>query len=582
MRAASGAEHPVIETHDSALFNAHWLRMVQSRARSEGRRTGASIGCGIGAIVLLPFGPIAMCVCGLGCLLVGFLIGLLFDMRSARTRDSVAEKELKRLTYLVRFASDQISRRLFIHSSSGDTEYCLNLLESVILEFKPFVEVAHLSPAVHKKLNLLYTFLRHAVVRECLWLYVNNFLSQWRTSLTVMEFVRISRDVLTTLVHVERVLGVAAAASHRLEVIVRVEEFLNQPKVKAFNSAHWTPSDTMKKNLEAVLVREHQFAFEPVSSPRRRRLSSVDLFSAKSEADASDIVDIDDEFTSALFEDSVEDLAALVSPKSMPIGLTPRPTRPFFKSYKDFIEFDTALKHRMPISDSEYRFLYEKEAEPLTAPGWELAVDRKLIKVLKFIPEDSRGGTAVLVRAYATLPNVSIETAFFSIFDPKKRQSWDSNFCQISVLPNPECEILYCVLQSPFGVTPRDFLQYRKAHAEDESTITILMRSAEHPDKPELPGSIRAETYISGYVLRQRGPDCALFLMSQTDVRGLIPKWIVNMMAAKAPAQWIENLGNCCKRLLDKDFGGDEIAMKSFLAEYVRSKVRSTTNSASV
>jgi hypothetical protein len=95
------------------------------------------------------------------------------------------------------------------------------------------------------------------------------------------------------------------------------------------------------------------------------------------------------------------------------------------------------------------------------------------------------------------------------------------------------------------------------------------MRSAEHENHPNIPGFIRAESLISGYIIRQRGPDCDLFLMSQTDIKGLIPKWIVNMVAAKAPAQWIECLVTSCSQLLAKEFSNDKDRMDKFLSKFV-------------
>ena len=570
-------------------LNERRLALMQSRARTEGRRTGGSIGVGLGTICLIPFGPIAMCVCGLAAFLIGYLLGLLFDLHRARTRESVAEKQLKRLTYLVRFATDQIDRRLFIHSSESDTEYCLLLLESVILEFKPFVEVAHLSPILQKKLNLFHYFLRHQSVRDCLWIYVNGFLSKWTTSLTVPEFTRTCGHILSTLVMLERKLGLVEPES-RLAVIIKVEEFLNDPKVKAFNSHQQHQGEAVKKSLEAVLVKDHHFKI-PSSPRRRRRLSSADVYSARSfrvapsgsPQAAAGSQDDDDLLHDDIYEDALIGSRGTSLSTVRKAGVTPRSSKSFFTSFQDFMDFDVDLKHKMPISPTECRFLYEKEAEPLTANGWELAVDRKLIKVLKFVPSDSSGradtGTSVLVRAYAVLPKTTIETCFYNIYDPKKRQSWDSNFAEISVVSTPESEILYCVLQSPFGITPRDFLQYRRANRElgedGTSVLTIIMRSAVHAQNPPVPGYIRAESYISGYVMRQRGEDCHLFIMSQTDVKGLIPKWIVNMMAAKAPAQWVENLVKSCNNCV-KDFGYDVSKTNDFLSKYVEEKLGET------
>ena len=552
---------PDIEPSANTPFDEEWLLMVQSRARSAGRRTGASVGVGLACIALLPLGPIIMLIGGACGLIVGFLIGFLFDLIHTRRTISHADKELRRLTHLVRFTIDQIDRQLFTQSASHGNAYCCHLLEAVVLEFKPYVEVGRLSPSILKKLNLFYSFLHQQNVYQCLWIYVNEFLAKWATSLTVSEFVGTCRNVLTTLVDVERTLNV----EQKLEVISKVEQFLKDPKVSALDFAHWTPNEVALKNLEAVLVRDF---YVPTSSGRK---SSIDNLIARRNSG------ILREHTDEAYQDVEEEEAGDdLSPRSLP-------STSLFKSFRDFINFDLGMKHKIPISDSEFRFLYEKEREPLEAPGWELAVERKNIKILKFVPQAEEGSTSVLVRAYATLPNISIANVFFNIFDPTRRQTWDTNFAQLQVLPRDEpdeCEVLYCVLQSPFGVTPRDFLQYRKAQ-QSEKVLTILMRSAEHALRPLVPGCIRAESYISGYVIREVEGGCALFIMSQTDVKGLIPKWIVNMMAAKAPAQWVGNLLRSCTALV-KQFGGSHEKMQIFLTEYVDKQVNGSSTTSSV
>jgi hypothetical protein len=530
-----------------------WVELVNASRKDIGRRTGGAIGFGIGSIVLLPFGPIAMCLFGILGLILGILAGLLYDTQRIRFRESAAEKDLKRLTYLVRFASDQINKRLYIHSSASDGEYCMDLLETVILEFRPFVQVAHLSSTVLKKLRLLHSFLCHQTVRQCLWMYVNGFLSKWANSLTVMEFIETCQNVLQTLVDVEAKLGLIKT-DDRLEVIVKVDEFLAEPLIKLFLDSQSKGVDmTAIGNLEALLVRDLR---------KHMACSGMTLSLQRTDSDH-------DEFDSRDFLDSME-VPETVTPTAYQSPV--HKGRAFFRSFKDFMDFDLDLKHRLPITIHEARFLYEKEAEPHNAPGWELTVNKANINVLRFISRNEEA--PVLVRAYAKIPNMSIANVFYHIVDPEVRPKWDQNFSMFSLIPHAhdnECEILYCTLNSPFGVTPRDFLQYRKSLV-DNGVATIMMRSAVHEDRPPSPGYIRAESLISGYVIRQVGEDVELFLMSQTDIKGLIPKWMVNMFAAKAPAQWVENLAKSCKKLKDVSFGGDIEKMKQFLDDYLDSR----------
>jgi hypothetical protein len=495
--------------------------------------------------------------------MVGFLFGFLYDMNKVRLQESVAEKELSRMTYLVRFAADQISRRLFTHASQADNEYCLDLLETVVLEFKPFVEVAHLSPVVRKKLALFHSFLRRQAVLQCLWIYVNGFLGKWASSLTAIEFVQTCRDILSTLVETERKLGLTDPHD-RLEVIIRVEEFLSQPVIRQFLELHSRQSFASSvANMEALLARDlrHHLSAESLDGlggQIHRSPSSVYHMARGSPSPTA----------MDAFQDVFHDTLEFETPAGQASPV--RRAKGFFRSFKDFMDFDLELKHRIPVTAAEAQFLYDKESEALDAPGWELTVNRGSIKVLRFLATDAgprMSSPPVLVRAYATIKNVSIENVFYHIVDPTMRPSWDTNFSSFSLLPAQEGEVLYCTLNAPFGVTPRDFLQYRRCIVED-GVVTIIMRSATHVQKPPAPGFIRAETYISGYVMRQSGEDTQLFLMTQTDIKGLIPKWIVNSMAAKAPAQWIENLERSCRGLCKRRFSSDSAAMAEFLLQF--------------
>lgn len=69
-------------------------------------------------------------------------------------------------------------------------------------------------------------------------------------------------------------------------------------------------------------------------------------------------------------------------------------------------------------------------------------------------------------------------------------------------------------------------------------------KSVKHSKCPEKPKVIRAETLISGYIFeRINNPngtvDTSITIISQNDIKGVVPKAIVNMVSAKAPKQWV-------------------------------------------
>jgi len=90
-------------------------------------------------------------------------------------------------------------------------------------------------------------------------------------------------------------------------------------------------------------------------------------------------------------------------------------------------------------------------------------------------------------------------------------------------------------------VGARDYLQKRiiANGYPDESTLMIVYQSVEHEDCPEKRNFIRAETVLSGFIIRDLGNNASqLTIISQTDIKGKIPKAVVNMMTATmAPKQ---------------------------------------------
>jgi hypothetical protein len=64
----------------------------------------------------------------------------------------------------------------------------------------------------------------------------------------------------------------------------------------------------------------------------------------------------------------------------------------------------------------------------------------------------------------------------------------------------------------------------------------------------EKPKTIRAETIISGYIIApsDNGSGTSLTVVSQNDIKGVIPLTLVNTGASKAPRQWVGNLLNAC------------------------------------
>lgn len=103
-------------------------------------------------------------------------------------------------------------------------------------------------------------------------------------------------------------------------------------------------------------------------------------------------------------------------------------------------------------------------------------------------------------------------------------------------------------------ISDRDFVQQRKVwkNTPFPHSHIIHFKSVEVPECPHYKGIVRAHTYISGYYIQKVSDsplESKLIIVAQNDIKGSIPKFIVNSVAAKAPRQWVENLKEGCKRV---------------------------------
>ncbi|CAK9022020.1 StAR-related lipid transfer protein 7 [Durusdinium trenchii] len=145
----------------------------------------------------------------------------------------------------------------------------------------------------------------------------------------------------------------------------------------------------------------------------------------------------------------------------------------------------------------------------------------------------------------------------------EKRMQWDKSFFEMKVVDEIEgSDILYSVLRVPAVVATQSEHTVERAvepeavatangHGRSvDGTILISLRSANHPELPETSKHVRAESFTSGYVMRRyddgNEKGTKVFLMTCTDVKGIIPKWIINFVAPRKPGEWIDCLKRAC------------------------------------
>jgi hypothetical protein len=193
--------------------------------------------------------------------------------------------------------------------------------------------------------------------------------------------------------------------------------------------------------------------------------------------------------------------------------------------------------------------------KPTKENGYHNVVEEQNIHIFKrMIP----GFDVILIKSICTIP-YNKDIIFEAIANLEIRKKWDSVFSELKVVNhNGEngAGILYMIIKSPsFLVSDRDFVQQRKIWKEFPTKNSHILHfiSVESPDCPHHKKYVRAETIISGYFIEDipnQPNKSTLGIISQTDIKGRIPHWLVNKVAPKASKGWVVSLLKGCKMVL--------------------------------
>ena len=86
----------------------------------------------------------------------------------------------------------------------------------------------------------------------------------------------------------------------------------------------------------------------------------------------------------------------------------------------------------------------------------------------------------------------------------------------------------------PFPCSDRDFVTCCKIFNDEATNTTMALHMhAVHPDAPEKPQVVRAETVFSALIFRpdENDPNSTVFTnIVLTDLKGLIPEFVINSM----------------------------------------------------
>ena len=194
------------------------------------------------------------------------------------------------------------------------------------------------------------------------------------------------------------------------------------------------------------------------------------------------------------------------------------------------------------------------DQEPIET--WKVAYSSKNVNVYQKRTKDS---PVVLLKGVSTMIGVPADKALKLLISLELRKDWDDVLANMKLFDaqGKNSDHLYGLFKAPFGISNRDFV-WKRIWADDvgDADHVLHMRSVEHIEAPVQKGTVRAHCIISGNVIRtlrnEKGEDigCTFTLMNQTDIRGLVPKWIVNRGAASAPSKYLHKFRDNALRLI--------------------------------
>ncbi|XP_068718776.1 START domain-containing protein 10-like [Montipora capricornis] len=163
--------------------------------------------------------------------------------------------------------------------------------------------------------------------------------------------------------------------------------------------------------------------------------------------------------------------------------------------------------------------------------GWNLHYDKQGTKVFCKVID---GSTIRLIKVVARFSDVSCSLMYDVLHDGDYRRCWDENMvecyeiCQLDRYN----DIGYYSIKCPTPMKNRDFVTQRSWNCTDDDFI-IFNHTVYHKDIPVKKGFIRGQSILSGYFVQRKGEGCSVTYVSQVDLKGHLPKWLVNRASTK-------------------------------------------------
>jgi len=195
-------------------------------------------------------------------------------------------------------------------------------------------------------------------------------------------------------------------------------------------------------------------------------------------------------------------------------------------------------------------------SELKTDKDWEKANSNERVTVWRKFDETT-GIYRIKIIGRLPFPQSAIDGA---LFVHKNRKVWDQVVEEIVEIDDlaGEASILYITTRVPPGVAPRDFVHVRRVRLDQKDNSKIVLDVSTVSEKaPEKEGYVRAHTYYSGAIVesdlipnmetKKLDEGTKYSMISQVDLKGYIPKTIINWALAYTTMEWFESLYKACE-----------------------------------
>jgi len=207
------------------------------------------------------------------------------------------------------------------------------------------------------------------------------------------------------------------------------------------------------------------------------------------------------------------------------------------------------------------------EEAPTEQNGWKLEYEGHVEKefkdsTMKVYRKKETSATAYTIRIDAVLKGVKPENIVTMTRDMSYREKEERPPKHYKIVENTSesSDISYIEINLPFPMTNRDFLQKRLfLHSKKDQELVkrlglfnwdhtfhvIMMQSVQRADYPVKSKPIRAETRMNYMLFEEDPKDSSVlkvrWVLSQ-DLRGDLPKFVINAMGEKVPRKMIADL----------------------------------------